>query len=298
MAGMDLKTTRNDRGISVFWIILGLGIATLIVVAILLMFSEREAEVQSNPDQTEEAVPPTGAGTNPDGVVDEAAEGLDDAGEEQSIIENGANTELDEGVQGAGDTVDPAENDGVSGNIEEDAPEEVADPPAEQLEGSGEEVAPEAGADGETTETDGASDEAATEEEAPAEDGEAASDAPAVEGDATDEGGSDGAEAPADEGEASDTDAAATDGDAAPAAANPSVQESDETQVIDGIEAQGTTTDGEPVPTEREGSGDTTLEPVIDPNDGAPTDPDGGADPFVPTPSGPEGRDDDPLTGQ
>lgn len=35
---------------------------------------------------------------------------------------------------------------------------------------------------------------------------------------------------------------------------------------------------------------------VVDPNDGAPIDPDGGAAPFDPTASGPEGRDESPLT--
>lgn len=35
---------------------------------------------------------------------------------------------------------------------------------------------------------------------------------------------------------------------------------------------------------------------VDDPDDGQPNEPDGGAGEFYPTPSGPEGRDDDPLT--
>ncbi|MFQ6551215.1 hypothetical protein AAD018_002570 [Aestuariibius insulae] len=293
---MDLKTTRNDRGVSVFWMILGLGIATLIFIAILLMFSERDAEVQSNPDQTEEPVPPTGAGTNPDGTADKASEGLDDTGEEQSIIENGANTELDEGVQGAGDAADPGANDEVGGNIAEDAPDEVADPPAEQLEGTGAEIAPEANDEGEPVETDTSEESAPAEEDAQTEEEDSSSDASETQEDATEGDVSVDMEASTEETDAAESEA--PDSGAAPAAANPSVQENEEVEVIDGIEAQGTTTDGEPVPTERQGSGDTTLEPVIDPNDGAPTDPDGGADPFVPTPSGPEGRDDDPLTGQ
>lgn len=41
---------------------------------------------------------------------------------------------------------------------------------------------------------------------------------------------------------------------------------------------------------------DTGLTLVDDPDNGQPNEPDGGAQSFYPTPSGPEGRDDDPFT--
>ncbi|MFQ6546687.1 hypothetical protein AADZ90_001950 [Aestuariibius sp. 2305UL40-4] len=321
MAGMDMKPARSDRGISVFWMILGLGAGTILLVAVLLALTEREVAVESNPASEEVDVPPTGAGTLPDGTADQAQEGLDDTGEEQSIIEEGANTEIDEGVQGVGDAPGPGANDEVGGNIAEDAPDEVADPPAEQLEGSGAEIAPEANNDGEpvegeTTESDGAD---ATEDATGGQDTGGETEAPASDsstdgtgGDGEDEatGGEAGqdatsdetapaegeqGEAPAAEGTQDDANAGdATDGASAGSEDEPEMAiRFSEPRVIDGIEAQGLTADGEPVPTDREGTSDTTLEPVIDPNDGSPGDPDGGAAPFVPTPSGPEGRDEE-----
>ena len=48
MAGMDLKLTRSDRGMSVFWMILISGAAVAVLLAITLIASERGAEGHSD----------------------------------------------------------------------------------------------------------------------------------------------------------------------------------------------------------------------------------------------------------
>ncbi len=40
MAGMDLKMRRNDRGMSLFWMILVCGVAVLVLIAVLIAASE------------------------------------------------------------------------------------------------------------------------------------------------------------------------------------------------------------------------------------------------------------------
>ncbi|SFP37223.1 hypothetical protein [Tranquillimonas alkanivorans] len=73
-----------------------------------------------------------------------------------------------------------------------------------------------------------------------------------------------------------------------PSADDPAIEGAEEEFLLE--EDDGPTLD------EEGGGTPETNELVVDPNDGAPIDPDGGADPFVPTDSGPEGRDEAPLT--
>ena len=71
MATMDLSMRRNDRGISVFWMILSLAIGTALVLALALALTEgTPSEAASDPDSNEVPVDPTGAGTAPEGVAD------------------------------------------------------------------------------------------------------------------------------------------------------------------------------------------------------------------------------------
>ncbi|MGR3542200.1 MAG: hypothetical protein ACU0BS_12350 [Hasllibacter sp.] len=44
MAGMDLKMNRSDRGMSVFWMILIMGAGVFVLLAIVLLASERSAD--------------------------------------------------------------------------------------------------------------------------------------------------------------------------------------------------------------------------------------------------------------
>ena len=44
MAGMDLRLRRADRGVSVFWMILVLGVAVFLLLAIVLIVGEREID--------------------------------------------------------------------------------------------------------------------------------------------------------------------------------------------------------------------------------------------------------------
>lgn len=62
MAGMDLKMSRSDRGMSVFWMILIMGAGVFLLLAVVLIASERGAEGGSY------AADSDGAGIPVDGI--------------------------------------------------------------------------------------------------------------------------------------------------------------------------------------------------------------------------------------
>lgn len=216
------KTTASGGGIgskSVFWMILASGAGVFVLIAILMSFTGDHGGVKTDQtEQAEVAQEPTGAGTNPDGVADEAEEGLANTTSTDDFIESSAAASAE--VTEEGDTSPEPET--SAANVE---------PAAE-----GSDNVDQMTATSEMNGTDTSSDE---------------------------ETASNGIE----------------DGDAQ--MATPEDQAMNDDAATEGEDTAAVT---EP-------------EIVEDPDNGYNgEDPDGGAAAFMPTPSGPEGRDDDPYT--
>ena len=256
--------TRTSR-VHVAWLIpaMAAGVALVIALTISLMEGEVQSEIGAAPEQGAE---PAGAGTAPDGVADETEEGLENETSSDDFVDSSAGSEADGTAPDEGDGGEPATD---ASEVEPAAGD--ADP-AERMTGDGAEG--EDAGDGEAAAA-GEEGAAGTEGETAGDDAPAGDDAAAAEGDT------------ASEGETTDTEA--TDTETADGAAA-------DTEATGGDAAE---TETETPPVARivpndEAAGDTDL--VEDPDGGQEGEPDGGADPFVTTPSGPEGRDDDPAT--
>ncbi|KAA9006161.1 hypothetical protein [Histidinibacterium aquaticum] len=320
MAGMDLSFKRADRGSSVFWRIIAVAVGVGLIIALALILDARTGTPVDV--ENEDGIPvQTGEGTAPEGVADTSETTLSDPAAD-SAVEMGAGADVagdgvtDEGAPSA--RTDESPERGVT-----ETPGE-GEPPVEP--GSVVEDEDGAAADGETA-TEG--------EEAATEDGAAAEQTSEEDAAAADEGTSEAGEAPvasegsetgtAEEGDAATTEApenapleesapgepaeeqeaAAQDGDSEPVATMRRAQDDGTSEdagpvaaIASGEEDEGSVPGDDTAASITEQGAEQPTDLVNDPNDGAPIDPDGGAGNFYPTPSGPEGRDDNPLTAE
>lgn len=164
MAGMDLSGRRANRGISVFWMILAMGVGVFALVAILLVGTDRAveevpqdegAEVIANEGETNVV----GSGNSSAAANDNDPTMLQDdvtvsgPQEEGDLSVEGVEADVEPGDPVGGETVDPAEDGGTDAdagreeavNDEGAAAEGGEGAPAEEGEGS----ATEAPGDGE-----------------------------------------------------------------------------------------------------------------------------------------------------
>lgn len=122
---MAMMTDTGRGGLgekSVFWLILAMGVGVFIVLAVAMMLNNSVNSVKTDPTtQSEVAQDPTGAGANPDGVADEATEGLMNATASDDLIDSStaastdpmANAEADgDGQETSATAVEPATGDG------------------------------------------------------------------------------------------------------------------------------------------------------------------------------------------
>lgn len=269
---MKLNQKAESGGLgskSVFYPILACGVGVVAILAIALAMSD-EGYVASDVDPAEEEVAeqrPTGAGTNPDGVADEPVEGLTNDTSTDDFVDSSASASAEVvGGDSGGDGEEPAttaENvepaAGESDNIDEMV-EAVESAPEDETGASDNSMA--SGTDGDMPEGDVREGESETSEDG--------------------------------------TESATTEDDQALMQSSPPLAD------IEGDVAPQTTAmvNGDKIAEGITGSLPENVDPsnapdnmIVDPNNGyMGTDPDGGAGAFVPTPSGPEGRDDNPFT--
>lgn len=124
MAGMDLTGRRTNRGISVFWMILAMGVGVFALVAILLVGTERAVEELPYDDSaeviaTEGETQVLGTGNSPAASNDNDPTMLQDdvtvsgPQEEGDLTVEGVEADVQPGDPVGGETVDPAEDGGT-----------------------------------------------------------------------------------------------------------------------------------------------------------------------------------------
>lgn len=252
-------TTFNDFGgrfaqRSVFWMILAMGIGIFVVIALVMTFEQSEATVKTDQmTQQEVAQRPTGAGTNPDGAVDEATEGLLNETATDDFVESTAATDP-ETVPNDGDGPDP-----VTSATEVDAAGGESENVNRMIDQS--QSASDGSAGTEDTGAASSADDPQDSQKQATEDDQASSQIP-----------DDVPPLAFTEGDVGNQTAAMLNAGQIPVGVTGSLDGST-------LSAE----DGQDI--------------IVDPNNGyLGQDPDGGAAAFIPTPSGPEGRDDNPWT--
>lgn len=96
MASMDLSTQRKAPGVSVFWMIAGVAVAALIILAASLAFLENDAAPTAGTTMTttEET------GPAPEGVADINGTGINPPAGADDLVQNGSGAAMGGDVQG------------------------------------------------------------------------------------------------------------------------------------------------------------------------------------------------------